>query len=103
MRPLERRILQLEAAGVDIDEIAARFRRSPDHIRRVIALANLPGRGRTSSDRDGLRAIERKVLAWRREGVDHAEIGRRFKRSADHMRRIEGLALYKQSVRLLGS
>ena len=103
MRPLERRILRLEAGGVDINEIAARFRRSPDHIRRVITLANLPGRSRSSSDRDGLRALERKVLAWRSEGVDHAEIGRRFRRSEAHMRRVEGLALYKQSVRLLSS
>lgn len=103
MRPLERRVLQLEAAGVEVDEIARRFRRSPDHIRRVIQLAGLPGRSASSSDRDGLRAIERAVLAWRDRGAGHAEIGRRFKRSAEHMRRVEGLALYKQSVKLLSS
>ncbi len=102
MRPIERRILQLEASGVHVDEIARRFRRSPGHITRVIEMASLPGRSGVSSDRDGLRALERRVLDWRRQGADHEEIGRRFKRSAAHIRQIEGLALYKQSMRLLG-
>ena len=103
LRPLERRIVQLAADGVSAEEIGRRFKRSPEHIGRVLNLARLPGRTRRSSERDGLRAVERRVLRMRRDGLDHAEIGRRFKRSAAHMRRIEGLAHYKISRRLLGS
>jgi DNA-binding CsgD family transcriptional regulator len=103
MRPLERRITQLAAEGVTSEEIGRRFNRSADHIDRVLGLARLPGRTGQSSDRDGLRAVERRVLSMRDNGLDHAEIGRRFKRSAAHMRRIEGLAYYKMSLRLLGA
>lgn len=39
VRPLERTILNWRAAGASYAEIAARFRRSPDFIRRVEVLA----------------------------------------------------------------
>lgn len=103
LRPMERRIVQLAADGVTSEEIARRFRRSPAHIVRVLELARLPGRTRQSSERDGLRAVERRVLRMRHAGLDHAEIGRRFRRSAAHVRRIEGMAHYKMSLRLLGA
>jgi DNA-binding CsgD family transcriptional regulator len=103
IRPLERRVLRMAEDGVAVDEIAKRFRRSPEHIARVTELARLPGRTAISSDRGGLRAIERRVLHWRGQGLDHTEIGRRFKRTPGHIRRIEGLALYKLSLRLLAA
>ena len=103
LRPLERRVVQLADAGVTVEEIGRRFNRSAGHISRVLDLARLPGRTGATSDRDGLRAVERRVLRMRSAGMDHAEIGRRFKRSAAHMRRIEGLAHYKLSMQLLGS
>ena len=39
LRPLERRILRWRASGAAYEEMAPRFRRSPDFLRRVEALA----------------------------------------------------------------
>ena len=39
LRPLERRVLRWRASGADYEDFAARFRRSPDFIRRVEELA----------------------------------------------------------------
>ena len=99
LRPLERAVLRLRDRGVPTTEIARRFHRSPAHIERVITYAELPGRKGT--DRSGLRPIERRVLAWRAEGIGHQELADRFKRSASHMRRIEGMAHLRKARQLL--
>ena len=100
LRPIERRVLKLERAGVDREEIARRFKRSPDHIGRISEFAKLPDR--TAARRQSaLRPLERRVLHLRGEGLDHEEIGRRFRRSPEHMRRVEGFALYKMARELL--
>ena len=39
LRPLERRVLQWRQQGVGFDEMAPRFRRSPEFLERVEALA----------------------------------------------------------------
>jgi len=39
LRPLERRVLRWRASGADYDDLSPRFRRSPDFLRRVEALA----------------------------------------------------------------
>ncbi len=39
LSPLERRVLRWRASGASYDELAPRFRRSPDFLRRVEALA----------------------------------------------------------------
>jgi hypothetical protein len=39
LRPLERRVLRWRASGADYEDLSTRFRRSPDFIRRVEALA----------------------------------------------------------------
>jgi DNA-binding CsgD family transcriptional regulator len=39
LRPLERRVLRWRASGATPEEFSARFRRSPDFLRRVEALA----------------------------------------------------------------
>ena len=100
LRPIERRVLKLEEAGIGRDEIAKRFKRSPDHIARISKLSRLPER---SAERrhTALRPLERRVLHLRGEGLDHEEIGRRFRRSPDHMRRVEGFALYKMARELI--
>jgi len=94
LRPLERRVLRLVDAGVEEGEIAHRFRRSPEFIRRVIAYTALP-RADSGDEGGGLRPVERCILRWRADGADHADIGRRFQRSAGHIRRVEQLAAYK--------
>lgn len=45
LRPIERRVLRWRAAGADYDELAPRFRRSPDFLRQVEALARYRLRG----------------------------------------------------------
>jgi DNA-binding CsgD family transcriptional regulator len=100
LRPIERRVLKLVKAGVAHDEIARRFKRSPDHIARIADYAELPSRA-ARRHTTALRPLERRVLHLRGEGLDHGEIGRRFRRSPDHMRRIEGFALYKMARELL--
>ncbi len=94
LRPLERCVLRLVHDGVDDDEIARRFRCRPEFVRRVIAYTRIPRSG-LAPDAAELRPVERRVLKWRAAGADHADIGRRFRRSAGHIERIEQLAAYK--------
>jgi DNA-binding CsgD family transcriptional regulator len=97
LRPIERRVLALRDEGQETDEIARRFKRSPQHIDRMIELAALQSHvaAAPAEDADPLRPVERRVLRLRGEGVTYEELGDRFRRSADHMRRIEQLAHYK--------
>ena len=94
LRPLERRVLQLVRAGVGEAEIARRFRRRPDTIRRVIALADVPRSSSATRD-DVLRPLERRVLRWRDGGARPAEIAPRFKRGPAFIEQVERLAHYK--------
>jgi DNA-binding CsgD family transcriptional regulator len=97
LRPLERRVLRLVRDGVDDTEIARRFRRSPEFVRRVIVYAGMPRAG-CHAEEGALRPLERRVLKWRAGGSDHAEIASRFRRSSGHIERIEQLATYKLSA-----
>ena len=94
LRPLERCVLRLVQNGVDETEIARRFRRRPEFVGRVITYTQIPRTG-GAPGAAALRPVERRVLKWRADGADHAEIGRRFRRSAGHIERIEQLAAYK--------
>ena len=101
LRPIERRMLRLADDGVSEAEIAARFRRSPDFVHRVLDLARLPGRDASSGLHEtdhGLRPLERCVLGWRARGASHAEIAPRFHRSEAFVAQVEELARYKLSV-----
>ena len=100
LRPIERLVLRLVDEGLDDVEIARRFRRSPEMIRRITAMARLP---RTVGARvvpdDGLRPLERRLLRWRHYGATYAEIGARFRRSPAFVARVEALARYKLEER----
>jgi len=82
--------------GVGETEIARRFRRSPEMIRRVITLAGLP-RSAAPARNEPLRPLERRVLRWRQNGAEYEEIGPRFRRSPAFVQRVEDLANYKLS------
>ena len=95
LRPLERRVLRLTAAGVSHEEIARRFRRSPAFIRRVIDLTDVPRSGVAATTDGPLRPLERRVLRWREQGAAPDEIGARFNRSPEFISRVEDIAHFK--------
>ncbi len=94
LRPVERRVRRSVDQGVPDVEIARRFRRSPEWVRRVMTWSELgsSGAGDTAAV---LRPFERRVLHWRSTGADHGEIGERFNRSAEFIERVEVLAHHK--------
>jgi DNA-binding CsgD family transcriptional regulator len=95
LRPMERRIRRLTADGVAETDIARRFRRSPEFVRRVLQLSALPDRSHWSTTDAPLRPIERRVLRWRDAGADHSEIARRFRRGPAFTQQVEDMARYK--------
>ena len=98
LRPIERRVLRLVETGVGVDEIGQRFKRSPEHIGRLIQLAQLPGRSPTPHD-SRLRPLERCILGWRAKGASHDEIAPRLGRSSGFVARVEGFAQHKLASR----
>jgi len=102
LRPLERAVLARVDEGLSLDEVAARFKMGPAHLERVIAYTELPGRqGPPERAPGALRPLERRVLSWRQQGLSHEEIGAMFRRSAAHVRRVEGLAYLRKGRHLL--
>jgi len=98
VRALERRVLRLLDGGVPEEEIARRFRRSPDMIRRIAVMAQLPRATSGPPHPHSLRPVERRILSWRAGGAAYGDIGARFRRSADYVQRVEDLARYKLSI-----
>jgi DNA-binding CsgD family transcriptional regulator len=96
LRPLERRMRRLRADGCSDAEIASRFRRSPDHVRRVLTMSEFDGR-QAAPDGASLRPLERCILRWRDSGAATSEIATRFRRSPGFVQRVEDLARYKLS------
>ena len=97
MRPIERRMVKLAEAGTDDVEIAWRFRRTPKNVRQVMACAQMPHWDQNAPSRGGLRPIERRLLRWRDEGAEFADLAARFRRRPDSLEQIERLAHYKLS------
>jgi DNA-binding CsgD family transcriptional regulator len=97
LRPIERRMTSLTASGLTLAETGQRFRRSGDYVERVLQLASLPGRAAPPvGRRTGLRPLERRLLRWRDEGADPAEVAAKFRRSPEHIARVLALADYKR-------
>lgn len=107
LRPIERRVLRLADEGLDDAEIGRRFGRGERWTAQVRFLADLDvprsqghGRGTVDSDaavdaEDRLRPLERRILRWRAQGLDHDELADRFRHSAEHLARVEEYARYK--------
>jgi DNA-binding CsgD family transcriptional regulator len=118
LRPVERRVLRLVDEGLDDAEIGRRFGRSERWTAQVRFLADLDVPRSHHADGDGddgegdgelgdvgdaedvggherLRPLERRILRWRAQGVDHDELADRFGHSADFLARVEGYAHYK--------
>lgn len=98
LRPLERRIRKLVAEGLSNEEIARRFRRSPDFVQRVHELSEVDRIPRPA-DPSPLRPLERRVLRWRDAGAEPEDIGPRFRRSPGFVAQVEDLARYKLAAR----
>lgn len=113
LRPVERRVLRLVDEGLDDAEIGRRFGRSERWTAQVRFLADLDvprsqhadgdegdgdGEHRDADDvgaHERLRPLERRILRWRAQGVDHDELADRFGHSAEFLARVEGYAHYK--------
>jgi hypothetical protein len=83
------------ADGVPTAEIARRFRRTPENIERVDQMASMRVGDGSPTTGDVLRPLERRILRWRADGVDHAVIGDMFRKSPDFVRRGEQFAQLK--------
>jgi DNA-binding CsgD family transcriptional regulator len=100
LRPVERRVKRWADAGLDDAEIGRRFGRGEQWTAQVRRLAELDrplaaGVGDAGGDDSPLRPLERRVLRLRAQGVDHDELSVRFRRSPEHMARVEEYAHYK--------
>ena len=107
LRPIERRILRWVARGADDAEIAHRFGRSIRWVAQVRLLAELdraaadpaaPAAGRTQAPDGRLRPLERRLLRWREQGIDHDELSIRFRRRPEFLARVERYARFKLST-----
>ncbi|HSJ27548.1 MAG TPA: hypothetical protein VLB67_05010 [Acidimicrobiia bacterium] len=99
LRPLERRVVAMAAAGLDSEQIAGKIKRSPAHVERILEWSQIP-RSRPPSRR-AVHAVERRVLDLRADGESREEIARRFRRSSRSIRQIEGLAHFRLAMNLL--
>ncbi|MGI8796030.1 MAG: hypothetical protein ACR2IR_05505 [Acidimicrobiia bacterium] len=95
LRPIERRVLALREAGLDDAAIARKFRRSPGFVKRVALLAGAPHERAAVTRDDSLTPLERRVLKWREQGARPQDMAWRFRRSPEHIARVEKLARYK--------
>lgn len=99
LRPVERRVLKMRDSGVTIEEIAARIKKSPSFVHRLIEWTEIP---RSGMERDELLTpLQARVLALSAQGEDRATIAQRFKRSERFIRQVEGLAHFRKGLGLM--
>ncbi len=95
LRPVERRVLRMREAGLPDEEVARRFRRSPEWVARVRVLAALHTNDAVPPRGDVLRPLERRILRWRGDGASYDSLSPRFRRSPEFLERVERLARYR--------
>jgi len=95
LRPIERRVLALRHDGMGDAEIGRRFHRGPGFAKQVARLSQVERRALRADDAPALNPLERRVLKWRDRGVRPEEMAWRFRRSPEHIARVERLARYK--------
>ena len=105
LRPVERRVLRWAESGLTDSEIGLLFGKGEQWVEQVRTLAALdrPVSGVSGgsgvfggSDRDDLlRPLERRLLRWRKQGFDYADLSFRFRRSPEFLARVAGYAQYK--------
>ena len=99
LRPIERRVLDMHREGVVLDEIATRFKKSPEFVERLISWTEIPRAGKAGGRK--LTPLERRVLDMRSGGESHGEIASKFRKGEAYIRQVEGLAHFKEGLRLL--
>jgi DNA-binding CsgD family transcriptional regulator len=98
LRPIERRIASMAAAGLTPAETGRRFRRSERYVEQVLRLAQVPRRLDPQPCDAGmsLRPLERRLLRWRDEGADPVDMATMFGRTPEHIERVLALVDYKR-------
>jgi hypothetical protein len=94
LRAVERCVLNRLRAGGDPAQIGRMFNRGPQFASRVVSWSALHDHP-SEQVHTGLSPLERRVLRWRNDGLDHDEIGRRFRRGSQHIAQVERLARWK--------
>ena len=95
LRPIERRIRRLVAAGVDPAEVAWRFRRSRRSVSQILALGSWPIVGRGLRPSGSAPAVGTADSRLEGAGASYAEIGARFAAVRSSSVRVEDLARAK--------
>ena len=91
--PIARRVAAMHESGVSFAEIGRRINRSPERVSHILEWTEVPREGLGSSMVPS--AMARRVLALRDHGETHERIAERFRRSPDHIRRVEAMAQFQ--------
>jgi DNA-binding CsgD family transcriptional regulator len=97
LRPIERVVLKLHAAGQSPSDIGRRIGKKPGTVVRIMKMVEFkddlaPG---ATAGSDPLRPVERVVVKLRARGESYGEIGNRIARSGRQVQMIESYADFK--------
>ena len=85
LRPIERVVIRALDAGVSVSDVATSLRKHPHTVKRIAHLAayaqanDMNRDFARSTDSNGLRPIERRVLSMRAAGMPLGQIASRFR------------------------